>query len=355
MKKIGVVFGGTSSEYEVSLKSTVAVLKALESLPYEVMMIGITKEGDWLWYQESVDLIEKDTWFLETSCVPLNFDFTGQGFINKTTNQGVLVDIIFPALHGGDGENGVIQGLFEMMNLPYVGCGVGASSISMNKMLLHEFAKTVDVKSTPTLLINAKKITQEVETFIKEAGFPLFVKPNEAGSSKGISKVESKAELGKALEEAFKFDSKVILQKEVVGIEIGCSVLGNDELTVGACDQVNLAQGFFDYEEKYNLITAGIQVPSIIDITLQHEIKKQAKRLYKALDCSGLARIDFFLTTDNQILLNEINTMPGFTDHSRYPMMMKEIGLSFEKIIEELIMLGVEKHGTKLFKTSQSN
>lgn len=355
MKRIGVVFGGTSSEYEVSLKSTVAVLKALESLPYEVMMIGITKEGDWLWYQESVNLIENDTWFLEASCVPLSFDFTGQGFVNKATNQGVLVDIVFPVLHGGDGENGAIQGLFEMMKLAYVGCGVGASSISMNKMLLHEFAKAVGVKSTPSLLINTKKITKEVETFINEAGFPLFVKPNEAGSSKGISKVESEAELVKALEEAFKFDSKVILQKEVVGIEIGCSVLGNEDLTVGACDQVNLAQGFFDYEEKYNLITAGIQVPSIIDITLQQEIKEQAQRLYKALGCSGLARIDFFLTTDNQILLNEINTMPGFTDHSRYPMMMKEIGLSFEQIIEELIKLGVERHGAKLSKASESN
>ena len=353
MKKIAVIFGGTSAEYEVSLKSTSAVLTALKNLPYEVITIGITQGGDWLLFKEDASLIEKDTWFLEASCIPLSFDFSGEGFINQQTHSLISVDVIFPVLHGGDGENGAIQGLFEMMAIPYVGCGVASSAISMNKMLLHEFAETVQVKSTPSLLIKKEeKKTACVTSFVQKNGFPIYVKPNEAGSSKGISKVETLKELEIAIDEASLFDKQIILQKEVTGIEIGCSVLGNEELIVGVCDQINLAQGFFDYEEKYNLITAEIQVPANISQEIADAIQDQAKALYKALGCSGLARIDFFLTTDNEILLNEINTMPGFTDHSRFPMMMKEIGLSYEDIIDRLLKLGVEKHEEKLLKAN---
>lgn len=351
MKKVGVVFGGTSVEYEVSLKSTVAVLKTLKKLPYEVVMIGITREGDWLWYQESIELIEEDKWFLEASCRSLSFDFTGKGFIDNQRNEYVSVDVVFPILHGGDGENGAVQGLFEMMNLAYVGCGVTASAVSMNKMLLHEFAETVGVKSTPSLLIDKNyKQEEKVIEFIEKYDFPVYVKPNESGSSKGINKVETKESLEVAITEALQYDFKVILQKEVIGLEIGCSLLGNDDLIVGACDQVNLTQGFFNYTEKYNLITAGIEVPSSIEQKYQQEIKEKAKALYKALNCSGLARIDFFITQDNHILLNEINTMPGFTAHSRYPMMMNEVGLDFKQIIKRLIELGEEKYHDRLLR-----
>lgn len=343
MKKIGVIFGGTSAEYEVSLKSASAVLKTMENMPYEVVMIGITQQGEWLLYQEDIELIEKDLWFLEASCRALSFDFTGKGFIDKTSSKPIPVDIVFPVLHGGDGENGVIQGLFELMKLPYIGCGVVPSAISMNKMMLHEFAETVGVKSTPSMVVSSNsKNSQQVHGFVEKNKFPLFVKPNEAGSSKGISKVNSESELLKAIDEASQFDTKVILQKEVVGIEIGCSVLGNDDLVLGALDQINLVDGFFDYEEKYQLLTAKIQVPAQLESSLAETIKEQAMNLYRSLDCKGLARIDFFLTTEGDILLNEINTMPGFTDHSRFPMMMREIGLSYEDIIERLIELAGE-------------
>ncbi|MFW8052353.1 D-alanine--D-serine ligase [Vagococcus fluvialis] len=343
MKKIGVIFGGTSAEYEVSLKSASAVLKTMGNMPYEVVMIGITQQGEWLLYQEDIELIENDLWFLEASCRALSFDFTGKGFIDKTSSKTIPVDIVFPVLHGGDGENGVIQGLFELMKLPYIGCGVVPSAISMNKMMLHEFAETVGVKSTPSMVVSSSsKNSHQVHEFVEKNKFPLFVKPNEAGSSKGISKVNSESELLRAIDEASQFDTKVILQKEVVGIEIGCSVLGNDDLVLGALDQINLVDGFFDYEEKYQLLTAKIQVPAQLGISLAETIKEQAINLYRSLDCKGLARIDFFLTTEGDILLNEINTMPGFTDHSRFPMMMREIGLSYEDIIEQLIELAGE-------------
>lgn len=343
MKKIGVIFGGTSAEYEVSLKSASAVLKRMKNLPYEVVMIGITQQGEWLLYQGDVELIEKDLWSLEVGCRALSFDFTGKGFIEKDSNQIISIDIAFPVLHGGDGENGVVQGLFELMKLPYVGCGVASSAISMNKMMLHEFAETVGVKSTPSMIILTNKDnSQQVHEFVEKNKFPIFVKPNEAGSSKGISKVINEIELLKAIEEASRFDIQVILQKEVVGIEVGCSILGNDDLILGALDQINLVDGFFDYEEKYQLLTAQIQVPAQVSTSLSVNLKEQAINLYRSLGCKGLARIDFFLTKEGEILLNEINTMPGFTDHSRFPMMMREVGLSYEEIIEKLITLAGE-------------
>ena len=354
MKKIGVVFGGTSAEYEVSLKSTAGVLRSLEELAYEVVMIGVTQKGEWLLYQESIDLIEADTWHLEASCVPLQLDVTGRGFFDLTRNCFIQVDVIFPVLHGGDGENGVLQGVFELMKIPFVGCGVTASAIGMNKMMLHQFAESLGIKSTPSLLVTKGDVDNlAIQLFIETHGFPIFVKPNEAGSSKGITQATNKEELVTGITEAFLYDHQVILQKNVQGIEIGCSVLGNETLTIGACDQINLAQGFFDYEEKYQLITAEIQVPASLDFKTERQIKEQAEILYRGLGCRGLSRIDFFVTDTNEILLNEINTMPGFTSHSRFPMMMKEVGLDYTEIIQTLIELGVESYEHSLLALSE--
>ena len=354
MKKIGVVFGGTSAEYEVSLKSTAGVLRNLEELAYEVVMIGVTQKGEWLLYQESIDLIEADTWHLEASCVPLQLDVTGRGFFDLTRHCFIQVDVIFPVLHGGDGENGVLQGVFELMKIPFVGCGVTASAIGMNKMMLHQFAVSLGIKSTPSLLVRKGDVDNlAIQLFIETHGFPIFVKPNEAGSSKGITQATNKEELVTGITEAFLYDHQVILQKNVQGIEIGCSVLGNETLTIGSCDQINLAQGFFDYEEKYQLITAEIQVPASLDFKTECQIKEQAEILYRGLGCRGLSRIDFFVTDTNEILLNEINTMPGFTSHSRFPMMMKEVGLDYTEIIQTLIELGVESYEHSLLALSE--
>ena len=352
MKKIAVIFGGISSEYEVSLKSSVAIIEAMKEMDYEVVKIGITQKGKWYLVQGTTADILADTWFSKDKSEELGIDLETGHFYLKRTSEIIAVDVLFPVLHGGYGENGAMQGLFEMLNIPYVGCGVASSAISMNKIMLHQFAESIGVSSTPSLLVTEQTATDRLQPFIEKHGFPLYVKPNEAGSSKGITRVEKQSEMSQAIAEALQYDHKILVQKEVTGIEIGCAVMGNDELFVGECDQINLVEGFFDYEEKYNLITAEIILPAKISTEIKEDIQNQAKRLYQELGCKGLARIDFFLTNQGEIFLNEINTMPGFTSHSRFPMMMRAIGISYQDIIEHLIKLGEEAYNESIYHTN---
>lgn len=344
MKTIGVVFGGVSSEYEVSLKSAAAIIEAMSDLDYKIQRIGITQSGNWFLYQGDLQGIISDTWWQEKeNCQGLSIQFGGKGFLNEETKEYLEIDVLFPVLHGGFGENGAMQGMFDMMMIPYVGCGVTPSSVAMDKYMLHQLAESIGIQSTPTFLLNKNDSkSDQLENFVNNNGFPMFVKPNKAGSSKGITKVETFKELERAIQMASEYDRNILIQKEVKGVEIGCGILGNDELIVGECDQISLADGFFDYEEKYNLITAEIILPARIPERAAELIKKQAKHLYRTLDCSGLARIDFFLTHEGDILLNEVNTMPGFTAHSRFPMMMNEIGMNYGDVITHLIKLALE-------------
>ena len=255
----------------------------------------------------------------------------------------IVPDVLFPVLHGKYGEDGCIQGLLELMNLPYVGCHVAASALCMNKWLLHQLADTMGIASAPTLLLSRyENDPATIDRFIQDHGFPIFIKPNEAGSSKGITKVTDKTALQSALTNAFAYGSTVLIQKAIAGIEIGCGILGNEQLTIGACDAISLVDGFFDFEEKYQLISATITVPAPLPLALESQIKEQAQLLYRNLGLTGLARIDFFVTDQGAIYLNEINTMPGFTGHSRYPAMMAEVGLSYEMLVEQLIALAEE-------------
>lgn len=344
LKKVAIIFGGQSSEYEVSLKSTVSVLETLSTCNFEIIKIGIDLGGKWYLTTSNSKDIERDAWQTDPLLQEIIPCFNNRGFYNKTTNKYFRPDVLFPILHGGTGEDGTLQGVFELMNIPYVGCGVTPSAICMNKYLLHEFAQSVGVKSTPTLMIPTRNCKDAIDKFIEKNDFPIFVKPNEAGSSKGITKVNELDELEDALTEAFKYSKSIIIQKAIIGREVGCAVLGNEELLVGECDEVSLNSDFFDYTEKYQMISAKVNVPASISVELANEIKKQAQLLYSLLGCSGLARIDFFLSDDNEILLNEINTLPGFTKHSRYPKMMEAVGITYKEIIAKLINLAEEKY-----------
>lgn len=350
MKTVAIIFGGVSSEYEVSLKSATAIIDAVKGIDYNVVKIGITESGQWYLFDGTINEIKENTWFAGDKCKEIALDFAIKSFVIKDSNELIKPDVLFPVLHGGYGENGALQGVFEMLDIPYVGCGVAASAISMNKIMLHQFAKTIGIKSTPSMIIHSKeKISKlneiyKLKSFVNKHGFPLYVKPNEAGSSKGISKVTRQSDLSKAIAEASTYDSQILIQKEVKGIEIGCGILGNEELIVGECDQINLVDGFFDYEEKYNLVTAEILLPAKITADQKEEIQTNAKKLYLSLGCKGLARIDFFLTEDGDVLLNEVNTMPGFTEHSRFPLMMNEIGIDYKAIIGKLLTLAVKNY-----------
>ncbi|MDR0690578.1 MAG: D-alanine--D-alanine ligase [Streptococcaceae bacterium] len=344
MEKVGVIFGGDSLEYEISLESAYSVLEALNEEKYEILKIGITQDGDWYYFAGANSEIKEDRWFTLEKCERIFPDTNQRGFFLLDRQKYLKVDILFPVLHGGAGEDGKIQGVFEMMNLPYVGCSTLASAICMDKVMLHHLAKSLNIKVTPSIQVPAKNYKmQKIYDFYEKVSPPIFVKPKCGGSSKGVSKVSVFSKLETALKEAAKFDKEIIIEKAVNGFEVGCGILGNQELLVGELDEIELAGDFFDYTEKYQLLSAKIVVPARILAETANQVKELAKRLYRFLGCTGLARIDFFVTYDEEIYLNEINTMPGFTSHSRFPGMMKAVGFSYKNLVERLIDLAKEE------------
>lgn len=346
-KKIGVIFGGNSPEYYISLQSAHSIISNIDS-KYDVILIGITKDGDWYHYSGNVDKLLTDEWFNKDECtkVMISPNISDHGIIEFTDNEVIKtrIDVFFPILHGKNGEDGTVQGLIEVAGIPYVGCGVLSSAVCMDKFISHEIVNQNGIKTAKSIMINNYEDVNEYLEQINNIGYPVFVKPLRAGSSFGISKVNNEKELTKAVELAFNYDSKIIIEETINGIEVGCAVLGNNELIVGVVDEIQLEKslGFFDYKEKYEERTSEIICPAVsMSKDKQEEIRELAKKIYRALDCKGFARIDMFLTSDGTIYLNEVNTIPGFTIHSRYPAMLKEIGLSFKDIVNKLIELEI--------------
>jgi D-alanine---D-serine ligase len=252
------------------------------------------------------------------------------------------IDLAFPVLHGKNGEDGTLQGLLEMAGIPFVGCGTLASAVCMDKDVAHRLVRAAGIKTPKSAVITKKAAYEELNELTKALAFPLFVKPANAGSSFGITKAGGPEELAAAVAEAFVHDKKVVIEEAVEGFEVGCAVMGNDELTVGEVDEIELSSGFFDYTEKYMLKTARIFMPARISVKTAERIKHTAARVYRALGCRGMARVDMFLTPGNRIVFNEVNTIPGFTSHSRYPNMMSGIGLGFGEVLDKLIALAEE-------------
>ena len=253
------------------------------------------------------------------------------------------IDAAFPVLHGRNGEDGTIQGLFEMAGIPVVGCGVLSSALCMDKDRAHKLVHTAGI-AVPSSFVLGKSAS--VATALQQAekiGYPLFVKPVKAGSSFGITKVSSSNELPAALELAFEYDKRVIVEECISGFEVGCAILGDEDLTVGEVDEIELSGGFFNFTEKYTLKTSAIHVPARIPQNTAEQIKQAAKTIYRTLDCQGFARVDLFLTPSGEIVFNEVNTIPGFTTHSRYPNMMKAAGFTFEQIVSALIEQAVRE------------
>ncbi len=347
MKKIKVacIFGGCSSEYDVSLVSATSVIKNMNIEKYDIKMIGITKEGDFYLYNGVLDNIENNKWFNKQDCKKISFSTnrSDHGFIILDTKEIVPVDIVFPILHGMNGEDGRLQGLLELASIPYVGCGMTSSTICMDKYLAHELVTSNGILSPISYLFNKLDDYNTIKNKIRNLRFPLFVKPLKAGSSFGITKIKSMNELSQALDEAFKYDNKIIIEENIDGFEVGCAILGNNDLIIGEVDEIELEDGFFDYYEKYNLKTSKIHLPARISEEEKEKIKKTALEIYKILGCNGFARVDMFYTPNKEIVFNEVNTIPGCTSHSRYPSMLKEIGISFEEVIDRLIELGLEK------------
>lgn len=352
-KVIAVIFGGNSDEYEVSLQSAYSVLKSIDRNRYEVCAIGITRKGQWFRYSGSFENIPADNWHKE-NCNPVIFSQNpeSRGFIELRGNKLVRtrVDAAFPVLHGKNGEDGTVQGLLELGGIPVIGCKTMASALCMDKARAHILAESAGVRVPRALVIENLSEHERVKAFADEIGFPVFVKPLCSGSSFGITKVNAAEGLKEAIEEAFKFDDKVIIEEGIDGFEVGCAVMGDRELTIGEVDEIELADGFFDYTEKYTLKTSKIHVPARLPKEMRERIKATAVNIYKALGCSGFARVDMFITcngdSEGDIVFNEVNTIPGFTSHSRFPGMMKEIGIEFPELVNRLIEGGLKGEKT---------
>ena len=336
-KRIAILFGGCSPEYGVSLQSACSVITHLDREKYEPVLIGISNAGDWFQYVGEIEKIPADTWCNEEDCIPVvvspNRTVHGIVTIKNGKIRETHIDAVFPVLHGKNGEDGTVQGMFELAGIPVVGCGVLSSALCMDKDRAHKLVQAAGISVPQSFVLQSGGDAEAAIRQAERIGYPLFVKPVRAGSSYGITKVTGRNQLPEALKLAFSYDSTVIVEECISGFEVGCAVLENDGFVVGEVDEIELEKGFFDFTEKYTLKTSSIHVPARISAEKAGEIKETAKLIFKTLDCRGFARVDMFLDDTGRIVFNEVNTIPGFTTHSRFPNMMKAAGISLEQVI----------------------
>ena len=341
--KIGVIFGGACEEHPVSIKSAREVARNLDTEKYEPLWIGITADGEWKLCEGPAADWENGS----ARAVTLSPDRSVHGLLvmGQRGYETVRLDLVFPVLHGKLGEDGAIQGLLELSGIPYVGCDIQSSAVCMDKSLAYTVAKSAGI-ATP----NFRVVAENEKVDPDRLRYPVFVKPARSGSSFGVSKVTGQDELTSALSAARQYDSKALIEEAVAGSEIGCAVL--DErfgLVTGEVDRVDLSHGFFRIHQEDSPETGSENstfiVPADISDDARRLVQETAKTIYRALGCTGLARVDVFLTDDGQVVLNEVNTMPGMTSYSRYPRMMAAAGLSLSDVIDRVISMAL--HGKK--------
>ena len=360
MKKIRValLFGGKSTEHEVSLTSAVGILKHIDKEKYDILPIKISKEGRWRLLQDvksldSVEALEKS----EGSLVVIG-DPESRGFFRMEKSaweslSDVLpcepVDVVFPILHGTFGEDGTMQGLLSLADLPCVGAGILASSLCMDKIVMKQMFFQNDLTSTDFMwfLRKAWRVSPEVirKGVQEEVGFPCFIKPANSGSSVGVFKVHNEGEFPSLVDEASQFDRKILVEKAVDGRELECSVLGNDDPKASVVGEIIPCNEFYDYEAKYIADGSRTIIPAEIPESVSEEVRRMAVAAFKAVDCAGMGRVDFLLEKkSHRIFLNEINTIPGFTPISMYPKLWEASGISYSALIDRLIELAIERH-----------
>lgn len=350
---LAVIFGGVSSEHEVSRMSVTSILENLSNERYEVHMVGITKEGRWLLYTGPVEDILSGAW--EQGPVTPAFlspDPSVHGLVALRDGKAetIHVDVIFPALHGKNGEDGTIQGLFQLSGIPYVGCDTESSAICMDKAVTHSLLSSADIEQAHYLWFYADRFDAAPDTIKNKIqarlDFPVFVKPSSAGSSVGVSKVERFEDLDQAIRKAAREDKKVVVEEGITGQEVEVAVLGNRDCDASIVGEIGASAQFYDYDDKYINGTSQLYIPARIPQEVSEEIRQTAVRAYRLLGCSGLARVDFFVTAgDNRVILNEINTLPGFTSISMYPKLWMAMGLSYGELLDKLIELALQRAG----------
>jgi len=348
-KVIAILFGGANSEHEVSKLSAVNVINALDEDKYFILPIYITREGRWLLHDGAKDNIKNMQWEKFATPVVLSPDTAHHGILRLVGDKYKVmhVDVVFPVLHGKNGEDGTIQGLLELAGIPYVGSGVAASAICMDKIHTNMLAEKIGLKQAEYLVFTKKDLDNSIDEVAKKIryglGYPCFVKPANTGSSVGISKVRNKKELVAALYEAVKHDKNIIVEQMIKGRELECVVLGNDDPMASAVGERIFEAEFFDYNAKYHDSRSQNIVPEDLPQNVTEQIRQQSLGIYKATGCRGFARVDFFVDDSNNVIFNEINTIPGLTDTTSMVFVVwQACGISVSELLNKLIELAVE-------------
>lgn len=353
MKNVLVLFGGVSSEHEVSCLSATSVIQNMPQDSYRMYLLGITKDGEWLLFEGDPALLAEDKWTEVSDCltkatISLNQRDCGLLVFRESGTERIPIDVAFPVLHGKNGEDGTVQGLLEIAGIPYVGCDTRASAMCMDKAVTNLVADSVKIPQAKWRSITKYDYARHGYEFKKDAieklGLPLFVKPANAGSSVGISKVKTEADFDAAIEIAFREDDKVVLEEAIDALEIECAVLGNENPMASVVGGIVPSEEFYTYEAKYLSGESELQIPAKISDETQNTVRAMAVLIFTAMGCRGLSRVDFFLEKQTgRVLFNEINTMPGFTSISMYSKLMEQSGVPYPKLLDRLLKLAQEK------------
>ena len=362
--RVGVIFGGRSGEHEVSLVSAQSIIKALNPEKYDVIPIGISKRGTWLVGADPQGFLPEPSGRQQIDCQPQGANQGQTGLIGDPSHRGMVLlektkptgrvklDVLFPIVHGTYGEDGTLQGLIEMADIPYVGCGVLASALGMDKTASKRVFRDAGLPTGAFMEILRKDFKSDPDKMLEkieaEFTYPCFVKPVNSGSSVGISKAHDRAELLAALDLAGKFDRKILIEAFIDGRELEVSVLGNDEPIASVPGEVVPCNEFYDYNAKYNDSQSELHIPAKLSAEQTAEIRRLAVRAFKSLDCAGMARVDFFMErSTGRMIINEVNTIPGFTAISMYPKLWEATGVSYSELVDRLISLALERHTDK--------
>lgn len=350
--KITILYGGQSAEHDISILSTHNICQLIMYDVYSVQPIYITRDGQWI---KGAEMEEPSQFAEQLRLVPAQVASWAEREDQEST--GVLIQpgeiadgetIVFPVLHGPNGEDGTIQGFLEVLDLPYVGAGVAASAVGMDKIMSKHLFDQIGLPQVPYIAFADREWREERESLIAKCEgsllYPLFVKPANLGSSVGISQVEDSSELEAAIEAALQYDSRIVVEQGIRAEECEVAILGNDDAHASVVGCLVKEADFYDYDEKYINNTVEIQIPGDIPEQIASQMQEYALEAYRAIDGTGLARVDFFLTANDDIYINEINTMPGFTQFSMYPSLWQHTGLDSRDLIEELLQLGLKRH-----------
>ena len=345
--RVAVLFGGKSSEYEISLRSAVFALSCLSPEKYEVLPVGITRENVWKLYEGPFDRIPADEWdspelpeiVLRPGCPKEPF-----GVLRGGKTEPLAVDVVFPILHGKNGEDGTVQGALQLTGVPFVGCECDASAVCMNKAFTHDALAAAGIPTAPWLCLRRENRPEfgAFEAAAREKlGYPMFVKPARAGSSVGVTKAHNAEQLRAGLDTAFAEDSIVLVEAMLSGMEVECAVMGNSRLFATEPAEIVSAEEFYDYSAKYNDIGSEVIIPARLSPELTEKVRDTARRAYSVLFCQGLSRVDMFASEEQGVFVNEVNTLPGFTSISGYPQMMAHMGIEGPELCERLIALAL--------------